>query len=202
MRKCFILITIVFISIGLTNAWAANPDCAAGTCQDASWNESIGKFIGCDGKNNYTCTCLGAYGGMSWTTFDCGCASDNECDGGYCNGTSCVACQSCSNCTSTSWAALRTGYESRIEKSCSCSGTCSSSTKYRCAAGYYGSSTNGTSGCTQCPTWTGVYTNSGRTVEARGTSTAGTTAITGCYVAPGTYYDATGQFTLTANCDY
>lgn len=108
-------------------------------------------------------------------------------------------------CAPTSWTALRTGYETRTNRTCSAtgaSGTCNSATQYRCAAGYYGSSTNGTSGCTQCPQWTGVYTNSGKTTLARGTSSAGTTAITGCYVAPGTYYDATGTFKITSNCAY
>lgn len=110
-----------------------------------------------------------------------------------------------STCTSDNWSSLRTGYESRIYRSCSAtgtSGTCNSSIQYRCAAGYYGSSSNGTSGCTQCPTWSGVYTNSGKTTLARGTSSAGATAITGCYVAPGTYYDATGTFKTTSNCQY
>lgn len=65
-----------------------------------------------------------------------------------------------------------------------------------CAAGYYG-----TSGCTQCPTWTGVYTNSARTVLARGTSIAGDNkTISDCYIASGTYYDATGTFKLNGIC--
>lgn len=119
--------------------------------------------------------------------------------------TSCEKNCSSSNCYPDSWKALRTGYESRTNRSCSVTGpngTCNTSTQYRCAAGYYGSSTNGTSGCTQCPTWTGIYTNSARTILARGTSSAGATAITGCYVVPGTYYDATGTIRITGNCTY
>lgn len=119
--------------------------------------------------------------------------------------TSCTKNCNTTTCASTSWTAKGTGYETRINRTCSAtgaSGTCNSITEYRCAAGYYGSSTNGTSGCTQCPQWTGVYTNPDKTTLARGTSSAGTTAITGCYVTPGTYYGAIGTFKTTSNCAY
>ena len=131
--------------------------------------------------------------------------SDQAPSSGRYNYTYCTKNCNSTTCAPTSWTALRTGYETRTNRTCSAtgtSGTCNSTTQYRCAAGYYGSSTNGTSGCTQCPQWSGVYTNSGKTTLARGTSSAGTTAITGCYVAPGTYYDATGTFKTTSNCAY
>lgn len=114
----------------------------------------------------------------------------------------CVA-KTCSNCTSdTSWSSAGTGYMKKVTRTCDC-GVCKESTAYQCASGYWGSSTNGTSGCTQCPTWSGVYTNSARTALARGTCSSGVTAITGCYVIPGTYYDATGTFTISnAPCMY
>ncbi len=113
-------------------------------------------------------------------------------------------CQA-SNCSSTSWTALRTGYETRTYRSCSAtgtSGTCNASTQYRCAAGYYGSSSNGTSGCNPCPEWQNVFANSARTTKVYGTSAAGATAITGCYVVAGTYYDTTGTFKIGSNCQY
>lgn len=67
-----------------------------------------------------------------------------------------------------------------------------------CASGYYGKTTNGTTGCTQCPTATNIYTNSARTTLARGTSTYGDNEyISGCFIAQGTYYDATGTFKLS-----
>jgi len=119
--------------------------------------------------------------------------------------TSCVKNCQASNCAPSSWSALRTGYESRTYRSCSAtgaSGTCNASTQYRCAAGYYGTSTNGTSGCNPCPEWKDVYANSARTTKVYGTSSAGATAITGCYVVAGTYYDATGTFKTTGNCQY
>jgi len=86
----------------------------------------------------------------------------------------------CSNCNSTSWAALRTGYQSRTVATCSCT-TCSKRTEYRCAAGYYGSTTNGTSGCTRCPAED----------NAQGTSSAGSTAKTSCYIPSGTGFSNT-----------
>ena len=104
----------------------------------------------------------------------------------------------CSNCTSGSWTAGNTGYQQRTKKTCNTSTcVCSSSTEYRCASGYYGSSSNGTSGCTRCPSSGGVY----------GTSAAGSTAITSCYLPSGTtvsFSDSTGSGTAkyTSNCYY
>lgn len=112
----------------------------------------------------------------------------------------------CNNCTSdTDWSAGNTGYQRRMKRLCNCSSgtaTCESKYEYRCVAGYWGTSSNGTSGCSPCPGWSGVYTNSARTTNVRGTSSVGTTEITGCYVASGTYYDATGTFKTNGNCPY
>jgi len=89
-------------------------------------------------------------------------------------------CKACSNCTSGPWTAYSTGYERRLVKTCNC-GTCNSSYSYRCAAGYYGSTTNGTSGCTRCPAED----------NAQGTSSAGSTAKTSCYIPNGTSFSNT-----------
>ncbi len=108
-----------------------------------------------------------------------------------------VDCPSCSNCISdTTWSSAGTGYEKKVSRTCNC-GTCTSSTSYRCAAGYYGSSSNGTSGCSRCPSSGGVY----------GTSAAGSTAITSCYLPSGTtvsFSDSIGSGTAkyTSNCYY
>ena len=104
----------------------------------------------------------------------------------------------CSNCSSTGWSALRTGYEVSYTRYCDCSsGTakCITNTKYRCAAGFYGSSSNGTSGCSQCKpfaTYSGNYA---------ATSAAGSTSITNCYIPSGTSpSDPTGKYQFTQNC--
>ncbi|MDE6250295.1 MAG: hypothetical protein K2M34_01510 [Alphaproteobacteria bacterium] len=99
----------------------------------------------------------------------------------------------CSNCNETSsWTAYGTGYQKYTGQACDCSsGTaqCKTTTKYRCAAGYYGSSTNGTSGCTQCPT--------------PGTSPNGATSVSQCYIPGNTSYsDTTGTFAYKCNCAY
>lgn len=71
-----------------------------------------------------------------------------------------------------------------------------------CAVGYYNTKNDPLS-CTQCPQWSGVYTNSAKTTLARGTtSKSGATTITDCYIAAGTYYDATGTFKISSNCQY
>ena len=120
--------------------------------------------------------------------------------------TYCTKNCSTSNCAPTAWSAKGTGYETRTNRSCSTtgtSGTCNTSTQYRCAAGYYGSSSNGTSGCAQCAEAPSVYTNSARTTKARGTSSAGTASQNGCYLVAGTYYDVSGTFTVSGtSCTY
>ncbi len=104
-------------------------------------------------------------------------------------------CVSCSNCTSdASWSTVRKGYEKKVIRTCNCDGTCSVSTQYRCAPGYYGNSINGTSGCTACPSEpSSIY----------GTSTAGSTSITSCYIPTGTFTtDSKGTFAYRSNCYY
>ena len=96
----------------------------------------------------------------------------------------------CTDCPSgcsgeTGWVAASTGYQKNTKKTCGC-GSCVEKTTYRCGAGYWGSSTNGTVGCTRCP--------------SPGTSSAGTTLQTGCYVSSGS--DGSGAFTHTSNCYY
>ncbi len=92
-------------------------------------------------------------------------------------------------CTSdTNWVSASAGYMSKSTRSC---GTtfqeCGERTQYQCAAGYYGASTNGTSGCTKCP--------------SPGISPAGTTAVTGCYII--SWNDTTGAFDFGGdNCYY
>ena len=117
------------------------------------------------------------------------CTYDTDCPGGKCvmsgTGTTCTSL----NCKSTNWTAYATGYERRTYKYCATLTRCASSIQYRCAAGYYGSSTMGTSGCTRCPN--------------DGSSVAGSTVITSCYLPSGTTLtDSTGTYTYTADCSY
>lgn len=71
---------------------------------------------------------------------------------------------------------------------------------YACKPGYYLNSGD----CAQCPVWSGVYTNASRTTAVRGTSKdSNTDSITSCYIpATGPYYDSTGTFSITADCNY
>ena len=104
----------------------------------------------------------------------------------------------CSNCSSeTTYSAAGTGYQKKINRYCECSSgvaTCKETTVYQCAVGYYGRSTNGTSGCTRCPASGGIYGT---------TAAAGSTAVTSCYIPSGTTFsDSTGSGTYTGNCYY
>ena len=114
-----------------------------------------------------------------------GCSPINVGDG--------AACGSCTDCDSTNWSALRTGYQSRISRSCAC-GICVETTQYRCATGYYGSSSNGTSGCSRCPSSGGIY----------GTSDLGNNKVqTKCYLPIGTSVtDSYGTYTTINKCYY
>ncbi|MDE5615932.1 MAG: hypothetical protein K2I81_03820 [Alphaproteobacteria bacterium] len=103
----------------------------------------------------------------------------------------CNACDSASCTSDTTYIAHSTGYESKSTRMCTCLNGCKeTSTSYRCAAGYYGSSTNGTTGCTACPDG--------------GTSVAGSnTSITSCHLPTGANFsDPSGSGEYTGNCHY
>ena len=103
-------------------------------------------------------------------------------DCGNFNGRSagCVCAKSCYSCVCApmtcgtgSWVHHATGYQRQDNTTfnsteCRCDPV---STAYRCAANYYGSSTNGSTGCTPCP--------------FSGTSPAGTTTVGGCTCTAG-----------------
>ncbi len=132
------------------------------------------------------------------------CTNSSQCyDGYYCKITSgsvgkCTPypdCSSgCTNCDTTAWTASGTGYQKQTVATCNTTFCeCTKTTQYRCAAGYYGSSTNGTSGCKRCPSSDGVS----------GSANAGSTVITSCYLPTGTNFsNATGNGTYTSNCYY
>lgn len=102
-------------------------------------------------------------------------------------------CPDCVGCNTTDWRAASTGYQARIyEAVCNC-GVCNTKVEYRCADGFYGSSTNGSSGCIQCPSLNGVYAH----------SYPGSTTVTSCYIAEGVYVlDDSGTYVFTPNNCY
>ena len=119
-----------------------------------------------------------------------------ECGGTFLADAACKCV--CLNCTSdTSYTDAGTGYQKKVKRSCDCSSgtaTCVATTVYQCAVGYYGSSTNGTSGCTRCPASGGVYGT---------TASAGSSSITSCYIPSGSNLsDSTGSGTYTGDCYY
>ena len=115
---------------------------------------------------------------------------------GYCDRiTTADCCVQCSNCTSdTNWVNAGTGYMRRASRTCSCSGSCNTTYVYACATGYYGHSTNGTSGCTKCPTPSNnAYVTTVVTREE--------TTVSDCYIPAGfPTSDSSGSYSYTANC--
>lgn len=99
----------------------------------------------------------------------------------------CIQCDS--SCSGSGWTDYGTGYVRKYTGVCNCNGTCDKTYSYACAAGYYGVTSNGTSGCTPCP-------NSGTSAQA-------STSITSCYLPSGTVgSDSTGTYVYTSNCYY
>ncbi len=91
-----------------------------------------------------------------------------------------AACNNCNgNCLSTGWTSASTGYEQKVTSLCNTSTcTCTETTSYRCAAGYYGSPSSNLSGCSKCPSYNGID----------GTSSAGSTSASSCCIASGSTY--------------
>ncbi len=204
------------------NAWALSTDvdtCREVTCPGNSSSiveeNTMTHFV--DGNVSRTATCYrvpstGKYVRI-WTL-----ASGSVCPSGFAVETlthysqvcplnifqyeDCVTqCSGCSNCEDTgTWGAGNTGYEKRTKKTCnmtSCS--CETSTVYRCARGYYGTSTNGTSGCTRCPRidTADLFSPFGTT------DSAGQISVYNCYIPAGTaFQDATGSGIYPDQCDY
>ena len=114
--------------------------------------------------------------------------SYNQAGGGYCS----VTYYDCAACTAIpsygSWSSYSTGYERRLVtyswNASGCGSTPSSTYEYRCAAGYYGSPTSGSSGCTKCNV---SFTNTCSVTNGNGTQTcyhtsspAGSTSSSAC----------------------
>ena len=208
MKKFLILGCCTCIGIGTANAaMSVKPDltlkCTITTCSGVP-NETGPYSLGCasttntcyknstTGKTVQVTNCTACKSGTGTELTNRGFTS-SVCETTYLYQDCTTPCPDCTDCTSdTSWSSGNIGYQKKVSRTCSC-GTCVETPSYRCAAGYYGSSSNGTSGCTRCPSSGGVY----------GTSAAGSTAITSCYIPSGTSMtDDTGTYQFTSSCYY
>ena len=131
-------------------------------------------------------------------------------------------CTSCKTSTRTANGVTTTTNRSLTSACNNCHVTPSceiTSTTYKCAAGYYGTATSALAGCTKCPdnaTCSGgngsTYVCNSGTYKAYGacascpspgTSPAGSTSISSCYIPSGTTgSDGSGTYKYTANCYY
>jgi hypothetical protein len=159
-------------------------------CQSATCSAPTPTITGCskvvcyESNNFYSCqTCANGYNIKSGNTQNTGSCTFiyQDCE---------INCNGCENCISdTNWVAHATGYEKKVDRNCDCNTCNTTGTSYRCAADYYGTSTNGSTGCTACP-------------ESK-SSAAGATAITSCYIPAGTTdEDTIGNYTYTSDCYY
>ena len=150
--------------------------------------ESSGGHIPIGGTNEYkSCkTCPSGFTRKAMTanvSDECGTLTwytcIKECDG------------TCDNCISSLWSKGSYNIESRTVATCNTQTcVCTKKTERRCSAGYYGTVTLvSSSACTQCP--------------SPGTSAAGATSQSDCYIPAGTTgSDSTGTYKYTANCYY
>lgn len=157
MKTYCIAVCIIgtILSANKLNAATYSPDgtdnCSAYTtvslsrpCQPADPEGHLCIIIGDNLTEIKSCTsCPSGYTLKTKTIADC-CI---EYKYGACIGN----CSSTCGNNTTEWSTVKAGYETRVYEYCSGSTTCTKKTQYRCAAGYYGSSSNGTSGCTSCP---------------------------------------------------
>ena len=149
---------------------------------------------------HYTASCSDTYGSGQKTCIDSN--EGRSCmviTGGVCpetiqNNTCANVCE-CYEYGECVYTSCKSGYYMPTNSqgdcvACPANATCSGGTAlFSCNAGYY---RNGTS-CSRCPSSGGVY----------GTSAAGSTKITDCYLpASTTGSDSTGTFTYTSNCYY
>lgn len=98
----------------------------------------------------------------------------------------CGACNGSFGCIETPWEATgNPGYNKRTI----CDLLGNAVVRYGCAPGYYGVTSNGTTGCTRCP--------------QSGQSAVNSAAITSCYLpSGGSFSDSNGSGTYTGNCYY
>lgn len=145
--------------------------------------EDMKKYVGPPGLQPFLCTQWDSSGNTLVDFATCECICDGD-------------------CTTINWRPITTEYEQMTEKNCVCDGQsaarCETTEHYRCAAGYYGQSTENTKPtCTKCPT---LLRNDG--VENPGTSSVGATSITNCYQPQNVEFtDNTGIYTFNGdNC--
>lgn len=176
--------------IPCSDGGSGNCVCDVDKC-GSEWNDTLRTFM-CG--NTLSCNCLDvSYGTI---TFACGCYSDSDCGSTSeygCINNRCAKCKSCSGASTGTWTPHSTGYQKRTVTTCNCNGTLTTHTEYRCDTGYYGTTSNGTSGCTRCPSSGDIY----------GSSVASSISITKCYLPSGTgFSNSTGSGTYTDNCYY
>ena len=179
--KKYLFLAGLLILISPDAAYAAN-DCVEEVCKNFISNPTM---TGCasasqrcyNGSSMITCNrCESGWESKSNTVTVGGCSVVQVV---------CAKCTGCSNCNDSLWSSAAPGHEVRQIRTCNCN-TCSSTPEFRCAAGYYGSPSNGSSGCTACPSGS--------------TSSAGSTSKSDCCESGDSGSDGTGSWSKPACC--
>lgn len=190
--------------------------CMSKTCTGQEQIGSIRVDIGCTGTTTKSCykhsantvgvayeSCTACKSGYKLTTIQ------GDCGNGTLNyQTCCVECTDQSDDElvwemATSGIQIKPAYQQATKQTCTCTGK-TTTTVYRCAAGYYGKAIMGTdgqlSGCSACPN---DFNSTSDLILNRmsGESTAGNNQlITKCYVSIGN--DDSGNYSYETPCYY
>lgn len=186
---------ITYSPNGTANCSASTTVSLARPCQPTAPDGTYCVSLGGDVTAIKSCTaCNSGYTLKTESIGDC----CNQYNYGACVG-NCAS--TCGNNT-TEWKTTGTsGHETRVYEYCTGGTTCTKKTQYRCAAGYYGRTTNGTSGCTACPNRTKGATTTPDSGNNVGTLYLST--ITNCYFPA--YQDirgTDGKYQYTEPCYY
>lgn len=173
--------------MGASSSTSANCNQSTGVAASTLASKYCSNYKGVDGYGT-RCVVVACQSGYVVNDARTACTSTGySCGVGYYGTATGANNEGCTACTSAP-----TGAQYTTENSCA----------WECSSGYY--SNGSTSTCTRCPNSSTLgWLNSELTSYTYGTTaTSGATAITECYLKPGTFYDSTGTFELTGNCSY
>ncbi len=180
MMKIKQIFTFMIIA-GMVNVAHAASNCINYALSACNGQESVGSSWGCAVAVESSCW-YDNYGNVGVIVKTCPqCVAGarrvaNTVDTSICTELTYYTC-TCTTTGTTDWADSATGYQSRKAHNSSCEVV----DVYRCAAGYYGKSTDGKTGCTRCPTGGGATVNGSSSVYNND-------SIVDCYLPSGTAF--------------
>ena len=187
-KRIFIIACILALFVGMSMGYAEVP-CPGCQNRCANYGLSDTECIACNMQCNTCNNCVDYNASDELCCYLC---TNTSCGSG-CPGT----------CAGTFWAVTNSSgvqvqYSYAWNASCACTQGGATGT-YRCAAGYYGTATSSTAGCTRCPSMVDI---DGTIIY--GTSTAGNNQVVSSCVMSNTYTfpnNGVGNYHFRTNCN-